>query len=178
MAKRHKRARAPKRTLDSISTFIINLSTRGGGITHGKLQLILFYVQAVSLAQQGRPMFEEDFIADTQGPILRSIRARYAHHGTEPIPHTETADAVPKPKPKPNPQDARTHTRKLRSADRIHAARDRMRRKPLARSAHTGHERRRRTNNRQANNVDVLPPAQRRRRSRKANAAVFATPVR
>ena len=101
MAKRHKRARAPKRTLESISTFIINLSTRGGGITHGKLQLILFYVQAVSLAQQGRPMFEEDFIADTQGPILRSIRARYAHHGTEPIPHTETADAVPSPSPSP-----------------------------------------------------------------------------
>ena len=97
MVKRHKRARAPKRTLDSISTFIINLSTRGGGITHGKLQLILFYVQAVSLAQQGRPMFEEDFIADTQGPILRSIRARYAHHGTEPIPHIERADAVPSP---------------------------------------------------------------------------------
>ena len=97
MAKRHKRARAPKRTLESISTFIINLSTRGGGITHGKLQLILFYVQAVSLAQQGRPMFEEDFIADTQGPILRSIRARYAHHGTEPIPHIERADAVPSP---------------------------------------------------------------------------------
>ena len=88
-------ARAPKPTLDTIATFIINLATRGGGVTHGKLQLILFYVQAVSLAQQGRPMFDEDFVADAQGPLLPSVQARYAHHGTGPIASPGPTAAMP-----------------------------------------------------------------------------------
>lgn len=88
-------AQAPKPTLDTITTFIINLAMRGGGITHGKLQLILFYVQAVSLAQQDRPRFDEDFVADGQGPLLRSVQARYGHHGTGPIASPGTTGVLP-----------------------------------------------------------------------------------
>ena len=115
-------AQAPKPTLDTITTFIINLAMRGGGITHGKLQLILFYVQAVSLAQQDQPRFDEDFVADGQGPLLRSVQARYGHHGTGPIASPGTTGVLPSqtaPKrsdrssrasePSPNQHCARSH---------------------------------------------------------------------
>ena len=93
--KQRERDRATRATLDTIATLIINLSANAGGITHGKLQLILFYAQAVSLAQQDGPLWDEDFVAEAQGPMLPSVRARFAHYGNGPIANLDAPDAVP-----------------------------------------------------------------------------------
>lgn len=66
--------------------FLANVDREAGdNITHLKLQKLLFYAQAWSLAAYGEPLFDEDFQAWAHGPVLPSIYRKYRKHGFEPL---------------------------------------------------------------------------------------------
>jgi uncharacterized phage-associated protein len=58
----------------------------GDSITHLKLQKLVYYAQAWSLALLDRPLFEEDFQAWTHGPVVPSLWRRFRDHGWEALP--------------------------------------------------------------------------------------------
>lgn len=50
----------------------------GDSITHLKLQKLVYYAQAWSLALNGEPLFDEDFQAWAHGPVVRSVFDRFS----------------------------------------------------------------------------------------------------
>lgn len=50
----------------------------GESITHLKLQKLIYYAQAWSLALRDKPLFEEDFQAWAHGPVVRSVYDRFS----------------------------------------------------------------------------------------------------
>lgn len=54
-----------------------------------KLQKLLYYVQAWSLAWRGQPMFEEPIEAWQYGPVVERIYQRYKKYGYDPIERAE-----------------------------------------------------------------------------------------
>ena len=58
---------------------------RGEVLTHLKLQKLMYYAQAWSLAPTGKPLFAEDFQAWVHGPVLPSQYARFRDNGWRPI---------------------------------------------------------------------------------------------
>jgi uncharacterized phage-associated protein len=58
----------------------------GDSITHLKLQKLVYYAQAWSLALRGRPLFAEEMQAWPQGPVAVSVYRAYAGYGREAIP--------------------------------------------------------------------------------------------
>jgi uncharacterized phage-associated protein len=50
-----------------------------------RLQKLLYYAQAWSLANRDRPLFHEKIEAWTHGPVVRNVYARFADCGDEPI---------------------------------------------------------------------------------------------
>jgi uncharacterized phage-associated protein len=50
-----------------------------------RLQKLLYYAQAWSLANRGRPLFHEKIEAWTHGPVVRSVYARFADYGDNTI---------------------------------------------------------------------------------------------
>lgn len=65
----------------------------GDPITHLKLQKLVYYAQAWSLALRLEPLFDEDFEAWVHGPALMSLYTYYADHGWNPLPIPQDFDS-------------------------------------------------------------------------------------
>lgn len=78
---------APYSALD-VAKFILAGVDRDAGdsITHLKLQKLLYYVQAWSIALRERPLFDEDMRAWAHGPVAESVFHEYKGYGFEAIP--------------------------------------------------------------------------------------------
>jgi uncharacterized phage-associated protein len=57
-----------------------------------KLQKLLYYAQAWSLAWRAKPMFEDTIEAWVYGPVVESVYQAYKKYGQEPIPQPERGD--------------------------------------------------------------------------------------
>jgi uncharacterized phage-associated protein len=55
------------------------------GISNLKLQKLLYYAQGVSLAVNGTPLFNENLLAWTHGPVVESVYRTYKQYGSNPI---------------------------------------------------------------------------------------------
>ncbi len=67
--------------------FLANIGREAGDlITHLKLQKLVYYAQAWSLAGRGKPLFQEDFQAWAHGPVVPSLFRAFRDHGMAPIP--------------------------------------------------------------------------------------------
>ena len=66
----------------------------GDSITHLKLQKLLYYVQAWSLALRNKPLFDEDMQAWAHGPVAESVFLEYRNYGFDAIP-APAPDTVP-----------------------------------------------------------------------------------
>lgn len=51
------------------------------GITHLKLQKLLYYAQGISLALFSKPLFKEKILAWAHGPVVREVYDRYSCFG-------------------------------------------------------------------------------------------------
>jgi uncharacterized phage-associated protein len=58
----------------------------GDSVTHLKLQKLVYYAQAWSLALLGRPLFSEDLRAWAHGPVALSVWREFKEHGWEALP--------------------------------------------------------------------------------------------
>lgn len=58
----------------------------GDSLTHLKLQKLVYYAQAWSLALLGRPLFHEDLRAWAHGPVSLSVWHEFKEHGWEALP--------------------------------------------------------------------------------------------
>lgn len=63
----------------------------GDVMTHLKLQKLVYYAQAWSLALLGRPLFDEDVQAWAHGPVVPSLWREYRDHGWNPLPPADEA---------------------------------------------------------------------------------------
>jgi uncharacterized phage-associated protein len=54
-------------------------------LSHMRLQKLLYYVQAWSLANRGRPMFPERIEAWAHGPVVRDLFKTFTTYGDRPI---------------------------------------------------------------------------------------------
>jgi uncharacterized phage-associated protein len=61
----------------------------GDLITHLKLQKLVYYAQAWSLALLERPLFDEDFRAWTHGPVILSVWHAFKDYRWEALPPAE-----------------------------------------------------------------------------------------
>ncbi|MHC1745179.1 MAG: Panacea domain-containing protein [Syntrophobacteraceae bacterium] len=67
--------------------FLCNIDRDAGdSITHLKLQKLVYYAQAWSLALFDRALFEEDFEAWVHGPVLYSLYQRYSTFAWQALP--------------------------------------------------------------------------------------------
>lgn len=67
--------------------FLANIDREAGDlITHLKLQKLVYYAQAWSLAIRGVPLFEEDVQAWAHGPVAPSVFRAFRGYGMDPIP--------------------------------------------------------------------------------------------
>ena len=67
--------------------FLANIDpTAGDLITHLKLQKLVYYAQAWSLASRGVPLFDEDIQAWAHGPVAPSVYRAFRDYGMGPIP--------------------------------------------------------------------------------------------
>ena len=67
--------------------FLANIGREAGDlITHLKLQKLVYYAQAWSLAARGKPLFSEDFQAWAHGPVAPSLFRAFRAYGMDPIP--------------------------------------------------------------------------------------------
>ncbi|MFI0414254.1 MAG: Panacea domain-containing protein [Candidatus Thiodiazotropha sp.] len=61
----------------------------GDSITHLKLQKLVYYAQAWSLALRGNPLFDEDFQAWAHGPVATSVYMAYRDYGWDALPEPD-----------------------------------------------------------------------------------------
>lgn len=67
--------------------FLANIDRAAGDlITHLKLQKLVYYAQAWSLASRGVPLFNEDIQAWAHGPVAPSVFRAFRAYGMDPIP--------------------------------------------------------------------------------------------
>lgn len=67
--------------------FLANIDRAAGDlITHLKLQKLVYYAQAWSLASRGVPLFDEEIQAWAHGPVAPSVFRAFREYGMEPIP--------------------------------------------------------------------------------------------
>ncbi|WP_082473260.1 Panacea domain-containing protein [Methylobacterium sp. Leaf85] len=71
-----------------IAKWFINATDResGDAITHLKVQKLVYYAQAWSIALYNKPLFDEDFEAWAHGPVAVSVWDNYREHGFASIP--------------------------------------------------------------------------------------------
>ena len=75
---------------DVAKWFICNLDREAGdSITHLKLQKLIYYSQAWSLAINKKALFEEDFEAWARGPVIPAVYHMYKDHGFDALPSCE-----------------------------------------------------------------------------------------
>ncbi len=55
------------------------------GITHLKLQKLLYYAQGISLGMYGRPLFNESIEAWQHGPVVKQVYGEYSKFGRDNI---------------------------------------------------------------------------------------------
>ena len=60
------------------------------GVSNLKLQKLLYFCQAFSLAKLDRPMFEEDICAWKYGPVVKEVYEKYKEHKNNPLPKPKT----------------------------------------------------------------------------------------
>lgn len=76
--------------LDVANWFTCSLDREAGdSITHLKLQKLLYYAQAWSLALNSVALFEDDFEAWAHGPALPAVYQEYKDYGFDTIPSCE-----------------------------------------------------------------------------------------
>jgi uncharacterized phage-associated protein len=63
----------------------------GDAVTHLKLQKLVYYAQAWSLALLGRPLFTEDVRAWAHGPVALSVWHEFKGYGWEALPPPDEA---------------------------------------------------------------------------------------
>jgi len=56
------------------------------GVTHSKLQKLLYYAQGFHLALHNKPLFQEPIIASPTGATVQEIQERYGKYSYDPIP--------------------------------------------------------------------------------------------
>ncbi len=59
------------------------------GVSNLKLQKLLYFCQAFSLAKLDRPMFEEDICAWKYGPVVKEVYEEYKEYKNNPLPKAE-----------------------------------------------------------------------------------------
>ena len=52
-------------------------------LTHLKLQKLLYYAQGHALAELGKPLFDNDFIAWQHGPVIEKVYHDFRHNGSD-----------------------------------------------------------------------------------------------
>ena len=55
------------------------------GITHLKLQKLLYYAQGISLALYEKPLFNDEIEAWQHGPVVKNVYSEYSSFGRNPI---------------------------------------------------------------------------------------------
>lgn len=79
--------------LDVAAWFVGSIDRDAGdSITHLKLQKLVYYAQAWSLAIRGEPIFAEDLQAWAHGPVAESVFHAYKGYGWDALP---APDGVP-----------------------------------------------------------------------------------
>ncbi|MED4588905.1 MULTISPECIES: Panacea domain-containing protein [Priestia] len=63
-----------------------SLAGRNFSITHLKLQKLVYYAQAWSMAIHGRPVFNSELEAWLHGPVSRELYREYRDYGSREIP--------------------------------------------------------------------------------------------
>ena len=75
--------------------FICNIDRDAGdSITHLKLQKLLYYAQAWSLALYDKALFEDDFEAWAHGPVIPAIYEEYRDYGYDALPTCDCKNMV------------------------------------------------------------------------------------
>ncbi len=89
---------APRYTPDQIADwFLCNIDADAGdSLTHLKLQKLVYYAQAWSLAIFNRPLFAEDFEAWVHGPALYSLYQKYTDYSWGALPEPDNCPAIEK----------------------------------------------------------------------------------
>jgi uncharacterized phage-associated protein len=74
-----------------VALYFLNRSLLGGNfaITHLKLQKLVYYAQAWSMAINQRPLFDTDIEAWLHGPVSRELYREYREYGFREIPPVE-----------------------------------------------------------------------------------------
>lgn len=55
------------------------------GITHLKVQKLLYYAQGIMLAITGKPLFKEDIVAWQHGPVVKEVYNKLSYNGRNEI---------------------------------------------------------------------------------------------
>lgn len=76
-----------KTTIFDVAEYFLGLSSPGSskGITHLKLQKLVFYAQALSFSINDKKLFEEDFEAWVHGPVSPDLYYAYKKNGSREI---------------------------------------------------------------------------------------------
>jgi len=73
-------------TADGVADFFLHAADSDSGLrqpmTNMRLQKLLYYAQAWTLALTGEPLFGEDIEAWEHGPVVRSVYTRFKQHGS------------------------------------------------------------------------------------------------
>ena len=69
-----------------VADYFLTNQTNGPPITHLKLQKMLYYAQAISLAVLERPLFHEKIERWKYGPVVSALYPRYKQYNYSPIP--------------------------------------------------------------------------------------------
>lgn len=62
----------------------------GAMITHLKLQKLVYYAQSANLAFHDTPLFSQEILAWTHGPVVCELYQKYKVYGSSPLPPTES----------------------------------------------------------------------------------------
>ena len=72
----------------------VQLELGGLGITHLKLQKLVYYSQAIHLAMKDKPLFDEEIFAWKRGPVEAKVYEKYKPCGHYPIDPEEETDSI------------------------------------------------------------------------------------
>lgn len=86
---------------EDIAEYFIHLSLKAGnkGISNKKLQKLVYYAQAWTLALTKKPLFADKFEAWIHGPAIPSLYRKYKKFGFQPV-QPQTTDFNPHKLPK------------------------------------------------------------------------------
>jgi len=78
-------------SVDAVADYVLTKIDTGAGdaITHLKLQKIVYYCQAWSLALRGATLFGDDILAWAHGPVVYSLWTRFKGAGWQALDPTE-----------------------------------------------------------------------------------------